>query len=90
MNLPRIQRSPKAFKPQADVFNLAMHQLEGVLNFTSNDKTVKFTMTDNNTDFSAGPNGGGGPPGGTFEEFTICDSGTPATRWWKTWLTDPS
>jgi len=29
------------------------------------------------------------PAGYTFEEFTICDSGTPATRWWPTWLTNP-
>ena len=28
--------------------------------------------------------------GATFEEFTICDSGTPATRWWPTWTSDPS
>lgn len=27
---------------------------------------------------------------GTYEEFTICDSGTPATRWWQTWTSDPS
>lgn len=28
--------------------------------------------------------------GATFEEFTICDSGVPATRWWPTWTSDPS
>ena len=28
--------------------------------------------------------------GATFEEFTLCDSGTPATRWWPTWTSDPS
>jgi hypothetical protein len=28
--------------------------------------------------------------GATFEEFTICDSGTPATRYWPTWTSDPS
>lgn len=28
--------------------------------------------------------------GGTFEEFTICESGSPATRWWPTWTADPS
>ena len=36
--------------------------------------------------------GGGGaglPAGYAFEEFTICDSGTPATRWWPTWTTNP-
>jgi len=33
--------------------------------------------------------GAGLPAGYTFEEFTICDSGEPATRWWPTWLTNP-
>lgn len=33
---------------------------------------------------------GGLPTGYTYEEFTICVSGTPETRWWPTWLTDPS
>ena len=28
--------------------------------------------------------------GATFEEFTICDSGTPATRWMPTWTADPT
>ncbi len=28
--------------------------------------------------------------GGTFEEFTICVSGSPATRWLPTWTADPS
>lgn len=30
------------------------------------------------------------PTGYTYEEFTICDSGTPASRWWPTWTSDPS
>lgn len=30
------------------------------------------------------------PAGYTFEEFTICDSGSSATRWWPTWTSDPS
>lgn len=30
------------------------------------------------------------PDGVAFEEFTICDSGTPATRWLATWTSDPS
>jgi len=37
----------------------------------------------------AGGGGVGLPAGYTFEEFTICDSGTPATRWWPTWTTNP-
>ncbi len=28
--------------------------------------------------------------GGTYEEFTICDSATPATRWIETHLTNPN
>ena len=28
--------------------------------------------------------------GATFEEFTICDSGTPASRWIPTWTSDPT
>lgn len=40
---------------------------------------------------SDGISGASGLPNGyTFEEFTICDSGTPATRWWPTWTSDPS
>lgn len=40
---------------------------------------------------SSGGGGGGGLPAGyTFEEFTICDSGSPATRYWPTWTSDPS
>ena len=27
---------------------------------------------------------------GTYEEFTICDSGVPASRWWLTFTSDPS
>lgn len=34
--------------------------------------------------------GGGLPAGYTFEEFTICDSGSPATRWMATWTSNPS
>lgn len=30
------------------------------------------------------------PAGYTIEEFTICDSGTPASRWMITWTSDPS
>lgn len=38
------------------------------------------------------PSGGGGslPAGYTFEEFTICDSGSPDTRWWPTWTSEPT
>lgn len=28
--------------------------------------------------------------GATFEEFTICDSGSPASRWLPTWTADPT
>lgn len=77
-----------AFADIEEQFNAAMKQLEGVLNFTSNDDSVEITTADGNTDFSAS-GGGGLPDGYTFEEFTICDSGTPATRWWPTWTTNP-
>ena len=89
--LPRISKIPKAFEPFATEFNAAMVQLEGILNFTSNDQTLTINQADGNTDMSAGSglSGGSLPPGYTFEEFTICDSGTPATRWWPTWPTNP-
>lgn len=32
----------------------------------------------------------GMPDGVAYEEFTICDSGTSATRWLATWTADPS
>ncbi len=28
--------------------------------------------------------------GGVFTEFEICDSGSPVTRWWPIWTSDPS
>lgn len=37
-----------------------------------------------------GASGTGLPDGYTFEEFTICVSGAPATRWWPTWTSNPS
>jgi len=30
------------------------------------------------------------PPDFTYEEFTICDSGVPASRWIRTWASDPT
>jgi hypothetical protein len=39
-------------------------------------------------DFQGG--GSGLPADYTFEEFTICVSGSPETRWWPTWESDPS
>lgn len=56
---------------------------------------VEVLATDAGAVYKAGPaveqiiNEGGLPAGYTFEEFTICDSGTPVTRWWPTWLTNP-
>lgn len=38
----------------------------------------------------SGDGGSGLPDGVTFEEFTICDSGSPASRWLATWTSDPS
>ena len=54
--LPRIKSCPKAFSPQAKAFNEAMALLEGLLNFTSKDGTVKITITDGNTDLSVNIN----------------------------------
>ena len=42
------------------------------------------------TGTTASSSGTGLPAGYTFEQFTICDSGSPATRWWPTWTSDPS
>lgn len=88
MNLPRMKPTAPAFSDVTEQFNSAMKTLEGVTNLTSNDNSVKITTADGNTDLSAS-GGAGLPPDYTFEEFTICDSGTPATRWWPTWLTNP-
>lgn len=86
--LPRITQIPAAFQPVMDAFNEAMESIEGSVNLTSNDKSVSITTADGNTDLSAS-GGAGLPPDYTFEEFTICDSGEPATRWWPTWTTNP-
>lgn len=41
-------------------------------------------------DGAPGADGLGFAPGFTYEEFTICDSGSPASRWIATWTSDPS
>lgn len=92
LGLPKVTEYPAAFENIAAAHNAAMDKLDGVLFFTSSDGTLNITTADGNTDFTAGPGlstGGGLPAGYTFEEFTICDSGTPATRWWPTWTANP-
>jgi hypothetical protein len=42
------------------------------------------------TPVTGGGGGGGLPEGVVWEEFTVCDSGTPAARWIATSTTDPS
>lgn len=41
-------------------------------------------------DGADGADGLGFEPGFTYEEFTICDSGSPALRWIPTWTSDPT
>lgn len=62
--------------------------LKPLLNM-SGEGDIKVTVSGTNIVFSFTGSGAGLPDGYTFEEFTICDSGTPATRWWPTWTTNP-
>jgi hypothetical protein len=39
---------------------------------------------------SGNSNGTGLPPNYTWTNFTICANGTPATRWWATWTSNPN
>lgn len=90
--IKKITKAPPFLGGLAAKINEIIDALRPLLNITSNDQTVTITAADNNIDLSSPPGGGGGgglPPGYTFEEFTICDSGTPATRWWPTWPTNP-
>lgn len=49
---------------------------------------IQFTMTENNITIKVTKEGL--PAGYTFEEFTICEDGTPATRWIPTWTSNPT
>lgn len=52
-------------------------------------KGVKVVESNEDIMVSLSDNAGTLPTGYTFEEFTICDSGSPATRWWPTWTSNP-
>jgi len=86
--LPRMNPVAPAFSDVEEKFNAAMEILEGKTNLTSSDSSINVTEADGNTDLSAS-GGDGLPDGYTFEEFTICVDGTPETRFWPTWTTNP-
>lgn len=50
---------------------------------------VKITQSDGNVVIEVSA-AGSLPANYTYEEFTICVDGSPETRWWPTWTTDPT
>lgn len=87
----KLTRIPQAF---SDI-GRKVNELTDAVNAARNVKggtgiTATVTDTDVTIETAAGASGKALPAGVTFEEFTICDSGTPATRWIPTWTSDPS
>jgi hypothetical protein len=84
-----IVSAPEFMEIPCGKINEIAAALKPLLNITGQG-SVKVTVSDSNIVISSTGGGGAGLPADyTFEEFTICDSGTPATRWWPTWLTNP-
>ena len=82
-----IRSIPKAFSEPFQKINAAFKVLGAIANMKGTGGIVIVKSGDNwIVDAS---NVTGLPTGYTFEEFTICDSGTPATRWWPTWTSNP-
>lgn len=85
---PLTQAAPFVAELVAKVNEIA-GKMRPLLNLKAG-KGMEITQSSSDITLSANAEGGGGLPDGyTFEEFTICDSGTPATRWWPTWTTNP-
>ena len=81
-----FERFMNQFQPLAVNALLAMEGRGGIkVHVSDANVVVEYNPTENGADDM----GGALPTGYTFEEFTICDSGTPATRWWPTWTTNP-
>lgn len=86
-----IYRSPAAFSEQANKINELVAAMNALRSLRG-EGNITVTLTDTDgivTDKGSGKSSGL-PAGVTFEEFTICDSGSPATRWLATWTSDPS
>ncbi len=87
-----ITQVPEAFSDVGAKLNEAIRVLQAFQQMTGT-SPINVNIADGNVRVSIDPlalSGGAGLPAGyTFEEFTICDSGSPATRWWPTWLTNP-
>lgn len=90
--------SKKAYLIRGSLLIAIMRVINAVLQMRGRDG-IKVHVSDGNIVVAGGgldeggeinPVGGGLPDGYTFEEFTICDSGTPATRFIATWTSDPS
>lgn len=93
--IKEVEQVPEAFKEAFAKLNesiravnalLAMEGRGGIkVHVSDANVVVEYNPTENGADDM----GGALPSGYTFEEFTICDSGTPATRWWPTWTSNP-
>lgn len=87
--IDRLVSAPAAF---ADIGKKVNELVDATKPITAG-KGIKVTEANGNILIST--SGGGGILGGStvdyvFEEFTICVDGLPETRWWPTWLTNPS
>ena len=95
-NLPKVDLVPAALADAFAKVNAAIDELNAIRR-SRGTNGINIIKAEGNWVFDFDPtnngsDGGGGslPAGYTFEEFTICDSGTPATRFWPTWTSDPS
>lgn len=94
--IKEVQQVPAAFKEAFARLNESIRAVNALLSMEGRGG-IKIHVAESNVvvEYNPDENGtdgidGGLPDGYTFEEFTICDSGTPATRWWPTWTSDPS
>jgi len=83
MSITKIARTQGTFSVYAEKIN----ELIDAQKPLTAGENIEIKVSDENILISSTGGSGGGD--GTPEEFTICDSGTPATRWWRTFLTNP-
>jgi hypothetical protein len=87
MSIKKLARTQGTFKRYAEKINEIIDEQKPL----KAGEGIDIRFAGENILISATSSGGGDslPGGYTFEEFTICDSGTPATRWWPTWTSNP-
>lgn len=86
-----LSGTPGAFAAVESKVNEIIGRLKPLLNLEARGNVeIKKSNTNMVITGKAGGGGAGLPDGVVWEEFTICDSGTPATRWIPTSTTDPS